>query len=666
MAFISQDILQQMFDPMPSQETDQINAQQQGANLQQNEDFVPAVTSPSDGFSVTETTTTPPPLAALKGDPSKRLVGGAKEQPYKGKKLYDANKEYISDVAKQIAQNNTEYATTIFQTLQKLPTVDGRTIPLSEFSSIFLRNSKQGKEILDQASQFADDPTFDINTSWELALNNWKTSLLMARQSNLKSIFRQNLASVAPQADALMSISKEDEYNLKQAKFNPHQLLFDENGNIRSEKEFRNAINKKRDELLETWNKEEKNVPLPTGGSWLRSDMPAQRPMYDLEGRIVGMRTGTNPSNYRESIEGYNDRMRNITSQKNLIIQTAKDISYNETFQTLQNAYNKEKSGGIYLGTEEEGKWKNQKGGEKQAVSQSIPFDYADAVIWEGQRDKKGKQLLSVHPNIAQVNKLIAGVLDNQIPDVKFSFNGVEGSVPSGKGINEDEYSKLINFLTDVTADFKQPGESDKDAQKRAKTLQLKGEVSFQGIVGGDNKYHAYTIKFNTNYLNRPEFSGGSETDKKFIKEFPEIKTQGITVYVPANISSQNLNLGIKHKQASTTSDVEALINTVGELPPIQFPGAGAIQLVKDPTTDSITVGGYGVKFDVDRFNYDTTHWENKKFPVGPDSDIDGFINSEILPRLQLYYTTNRTLKEQATALKGVKDPKQLQQQAGQ
>jgi hypothetical protein len=658
MAIISQDILQRMFDPMDDAPLESnVIKQQAGFDMQQ-ADQVPVVSSTDDGTSLTQTTTLPPSIPGFKVNPKARPEGGAMKQEYKDVPLYTANKKYISDINNKILNNNIEYSTLIFQTLGKLPVVNGKTIPLSEFSTIFSKDKKAADQILGQATEFSNDPNIDIETGIQLIKNNNQTIALTARLANRKKVFRQNLASVVPQADA-------DADDFFEKGFNVHQLLFDENGNIRDKKQFEEAALSRAKQRVDQIQKEIEQVPPPTSGSWMRSDMPTSIPVLDQNGRLIGTRVGTNPSNYGTSVEGYNDKIRSLMNQQNLVLSKAKELSYDKVFKQLTTAYNKEKSGAIFLGADEEAKWKNQKGGEKEVmVSEPIPFGYTttQTMLYSKGKDAKGKPVYALQPQVAEFHKIMeAAGLKDEIPslkDVIVDIGGVKSELPDG--LSGDEYTGFKLFAADVLSDMIQSGESFINAQKRSKLLS--GTIYFQGAVGGENKYHAFHIKFDKGYLNQSKFSGGTEEAPKYIKANPELITNGFTVYIPAALSSKVTNFGIKQKEAINISDAEALLNLDENLPPISVTGGGSIQLVKDPVKQTISVTGYGVALNPNTLAYDTIPYGTQTFPVDQSVNIDGYINNQIWPRVIENYRRNREMKMALDALEGVKDPKQLQQ----
>ncbi len=673
MALISENFLQDMFDPMPSPQ-DQTTAQPQGLEFEQNNQ-APVVTA-----NTVDTTTTAPPqplpptIPGYKGSFEGAVAGGQEKQEYRKEDMFDLNTNYLTKIQDQVTQLNTEYATTIFQTLGKLPSINGRQIPLSEFSKIFKEDKKQAKQLLEQAAQFEDDPNLDAETSWNLKMNNYNSLELSAKYNVQKNKFDNNFREMAVGADA----NTENPYDYE---FNFHQALFDEKGNLRTKEQFDKVIKQKYEDirtkgfLSDLTKLRNTRVYLPSQRRFVdETELQADQreinrqlaqgnPLLDsnsLYNRFYGQTTkgirqgyaGGNDNrpvwslNTREDFEEY----QSLLNKQKKLDKAVKSNSYESVLGNLKKYYNEEKTKSIYIGADEEGMLTSQKGGDKQSPTGAFDFNFSD-MKW---KDRSGNIVFK--PQIREFITL-ASLMTDPESGATASFGKVGGDVPD----SDSEKEAIAEVMKLVLEDIQIPGEKYTDAQKRHKSHKFAGSVSFQGIVGGEQKYHAFHIKITNDYFNQSKYSGGTKgEDGKIVKENPEIATDGFTIYIPANLSSKKTNLGIKFKESTTVSGVESLLNMNSDVT-LPFKGAGNIELTKQ-ADDSVRVAGYVVNFRPDTYNFDTISLKPKVFKYDRATDIDGYLREQILPVLQQNYILNKQLKEAVDAMRAVKDPAKLQQ----
>lgn len=660
MAIISENILQNMFDPGEPAEQPVIEAQQKGLEIQQMGDARTTAETTVSTDDVSKTTTLPPPLVGYKVNIKAKPVGGTQELPYKQLSLYKVNSKYINDLNTKIAESNLNYATEIFQTVNQLPIVNGKQVQLSELSEIFYKesNKKAAGEILLQAAELLDNPTFlDNGRSFQLSVDSLNAAKLIEMRNSLENRFNQNLRSVAPQADAAVKdpIAKQ---------FGYHQLLFDANGQMRTPEEYKKALQTKLKELLA---KSEENYPFSEPP--LQQSLPAAQSLLSpyakqyLSGRPASdldVQSGAAQQRKDAGMQQY----LTVVSKRQKLKDFVNDMNFDRAKRSFLKIYDSEKSGAIYLGAEVEGRWTNQKGGEEQAlVSEPIVFNYGKTTIPQESLFYKDPETgrFKANPNVTEFHTLmrLATKRDENpaLEGIRFGLGGVKKSVPGE--MSSSDYQDFKTFLLGIAADLKKPGETFKDLQKRSS--KVRGEIYFQSKVGGDNKYHAFTIKFDPAYLLQKKFSGGTEEAPNFIKKNQNVLSEGFTIYIPAEISSANTNYGIKKKAANYISEAEALLNLNDDLS-LGISNAGVIRITKNKGLDSITVGGYLVGLNPDTFKYDTADFENRKFSYDQAINIDEYITNDLLPRLQINYDRNKNIKADLNATQGVKDPKQLQQ----
>jgi hypothetical protein len=665
MALISENILQNMFDPMAI-EQDQISAQEQGLNLQQN-DELPVVSATTVD---TTTTAAPAPLPGTipgyKGSFEGKPQGATAKQKYRDKNLYKVNSKLLEDKFKEIDDIDVQYATTIFQTLQKLPVIDGKVVQLSEFPTIISSDKNKAKKLLEQARQFEDDPTLDPETSWNLAMMNYNSMMASGEVSALSERFNKSLKSVAIQADGAVP----DPYTYE---FNFHQALFDDKGNLRTKKEFDAVIAKRYKDIVSSGFISEQ-TPRVDAPRYL----PAQR-RYNNETQLeadqrelnrqlrendpfLGSRSlygqfqkskqpglsGGSPlyaTNTREAMEAdrrtYNieQRIKNVVSSN----------SYEKVLDNLKTFYNKENSGGIYLGAEREGMITDQKGGDKQSPTGKFDFNMSN-MKW---KSKEGK--IVFRPEVKEF-LTIGALMTEPTSGARAAIGKVTTSVPSEGSTETKAVSELMRL---VLEDVQVQNEKYTDAQKRHKSSFFGGTIEFQGIVEGKEKFHAFYVKLNDRYLKRDVYSGGDKKNPGIVKANPKLASEGFTIYIPAEKSAEFTNTGIKYAESTNISKVEALLNMKKDVN-LFFNNAGNVQLTQLPD-GNVSVGGYAVVFKPDQYIYDTIDLKPQVFSYNKTFDIDGYIRQEILPVLQFNLITNKQLKAGVDALKAVKNPSELQ-----
>jgi len=185
-----------------------------------------------------------------------------------------------------------------------------------------------------------------------------------------------------------------------------------------------------------------------------------------------------------------------------------------------------------------------------------------------------------------------------------------------------------------------------------------RGTVSYQSVVAGQTDYHAFHFQLDQDYLNQGKFKG-TEKQKGILKLYPQLLTDGFTIYVPRELSETKTTFGIQNYNTRTISSTESLMATTGTVD-INIPNSGNISITKNNTDGTYDINGYNVILNPNTLRMDTTRFQTVKVPYSNTYDLDLNVQDIITNQFYLNYRYNRELYKELLIRKGEKDPNKL------
>jgi hypothetical protein len=605
--------------------------------------------------------TTQPPLTVYRGGTQKRPVGGTREAEDKKDGLYNINIGFLNNMMGDIEFNDVDYAKSTLTALNRNITLDGKTYTIDKLGDL-MKDKNNVPRVLKLIDDLQDDPELPADVRWKNVENRVTNVMLNGEWSFFNKKLSEEMYSAAKTHDAFYGDkSTQSKKRLYWANQNT-RFLFDENGRMRTRKEFNEFVSKERQKELEQVEKEmvipDVNDPnmsdyqraqLTTAQFNQRSDMGSWLPKLqfrDIQGRQQSVSTVRNPLGLPE----YDLKVLNKKNKIFDVNQSYNALNYDDLVNTTMEFYNKPNSKSTKFKTIAEKKYtKDNKGGELQTQTGDFEFDFTNPKYYD--KNEKKQVIKSEIKEFARLVKLVTNDPGQII------YNAGKVTVNPSQSVSEKEDIKqLFQYMSEDMA---------------KKKTGPRGFITFQASVkGADGKmYDAYTFKLNNNYIDQQKFKGekkeGEDGDKAYNglgwKNNRIYAKQGFTVYIPSKVSQNYTQTAQRYKQASTTSSVEALLNTTGTVS-MELPNAGALTITKDDNTGAVTFSGYGVNYNPDNGKYDTTNITPNQVILGsPDVDIDYiFINDYLRGLFKNLYYMNDQRKQQTLKQKGVKDPNQL------
>lgn len=598
--------------------------------------------------SLENNNTTLPP-SSYKGNTKSRPVGGTREAEDKQEDLYKINVKYINDLKKQTSDNDINYVINTFQYLNRNISLNGKVYTLDKLQEL-MTDPTNRRNIISATDKLQDDPSLDAETRWKNIENRTNNVFLYGQISHWSEVLNKELYKAGDAADAKGSIG-----DITRAVGSPmKRFLFDENGKLRTEKQFneykKNYIKNKKEELLKEYDASHPITDYQPGGRYSLSGFAQKSDMgswlqplrgHSDEGDIIFQSPVANPLGL-SGVELWNYNRNKYLSNN---LGQIGGLDYKRTLNNVIDFYNDPKSQSTKFKTIAEKKFTvNNKGGEIQSQTGEISFDFNNAKYYDEASDTYIKRA-----EIGEFNK-IAKMIETD-PGMLLYNSGEVVTEPSNSETAMADIKNLVTILKE-----------DRSLGKKSP----KGKITFQpNVEGEDGKmYDAYTFKLDNNYFSQQKFKG-NKVNNSYTgiaeKNNGIYFKQGFTVYIPSNVSAKNTQFGIKHKEASTTSSVEALMNTTGSVS-MEIPGAGALTLSKDNNTQEITVSGYAVQYKPENGKYDTVPIKANQIIYGdPTLDVDKIVISDYLKGLfKDQFFLNDYLKKETLKQKGVKDPNQL------
>jgi hypothetical protein len=575
---------------------------------------------------------------------SGKSAGATMETDDKAEPLFDINTKYIKSLYDKKDSYDIDFVKNTFTALNTLPVINGKAIPLSELATTSL-NSKNRKAILEQAIALQDNPELDPEVKWSLIENHNKTIMLNGLITSAEKKFNSGLMTAATMLDEKVKNTNK-----------PYSTIFGDDGQILSKADYKAKIYKiyadrkaqylkdnPREATFDAWGQ-------PT--QWIRTDMPN----YNYGSLVPDEKTGKlKMMDLRPKLEGttegwdMHESMSAVSDSR--AIQKRID-GYDDIVKAIQTQYSKATNmqGISKLSADIQGKFAGNKGGEEQARPIEVSFNMGNAK--ESYKDDKGQTKNRYKAEVRELANVM-NLVDKDPGELIYSFGGVSGEIPDLDDATNKKVKMIFNMMKDDMSIKHRSGSSSIPA----------GAIKFQAITGGDKKYHAYTIRLNSNYIQSSKFSGSESTPGPIRDSDGKINqdliNDGITIYVPAKVSAKATNFGRTNSKASKVSYAEGLLQWNNEVM-LDYPSAGRIHIVKDDHTGTITIGGFKVQLNPNSGKYDTTFVkELNTIPIDQATDLDEIIEKNISSIKERFFF-NSYMQKELLRLKGVKDINQL------
>lgn len=335
--------------------------------------------------------------------------------------------------------------------------------------------------------------------------------------------------------------------------------------------------------------------------------------------------------------------------------------AYNVFFDTKEKIvqqYNKSDNTAVYkIKAELENMFKDNKGGGVQSPGVTVRFDWNSPY-----NDKKKRKTSGYKDGINNINTVINYAYHDN-GEVIYSYGGLR-SDKTGKYLlpekDKNVAADIKAVATQMIADISS-GEQQILKGKKASIMLPEGKLIFsRKVLDKDgNEFHAFNVTLNPNYLNQHKFKGSQE-NPGISSSHPELVTEGFTIFVPAKYSVKTSKMAIETEKADVLSNTEINLGLTGKSTSY-FKGAGQIDLVENKEDRTITLSGHYVTFMPSKNTYDTIPIEPQIFRRDNFTDIDRALGQKI-GIVKGYFFNNEFLKKQLLQLKGVKNPKLLQQ----
>lgn len=584
----------------------------------------------------------------------------------KGMKLLDANRAWLSDIEGRMTKNDIEYATSLFSTLNSLPLIDNKPVQLSDLSTV-MSDPKKRKMVMDQAAKLEENPELDIDTKWNIIENHYKNLMLSGLLLEGNKRIDEDVRKAANILNQKQIHTGKDGKNAKGTPDFDYTSLFKGDKFI-SESEWElNQVNK----MIEDQNNRILSARMQTAKpsslmqSFYRQQHQDKYGWADnsQSGAITPINLPGSKINYNKLKEQQLQQAITAMTADGPILQpvTAKNYKSSSFYNQVKGRYNiyKDKVYEQYnanydpttmgpnsprkLSADIEGKFSNNKGGEIHSPIITMNFDFnkpfikSDMVNVDDETGQVtiGKDVDVMDEGVKDVVGLFKIAL-NKPKEVIIGLGGIKDKVPSESWNRGEE---AIKAVITQTSNYKLGNKKIPN-----------GTLTFQGIVGGEQKYHAYNVKLNPMFFGSSPFQGKGKIGKLDNSDEPnkDLIDNGFTIYLPVELSGTKVGLGVKnsdgsyadnvtlstpklYKKASTITPVEGLFNWKNEIP-IDIPEGGKIHLIKDGKTGEITMKSYLVSLNTETQAMDTTpvNIAYNKFGADAATDLDAIVNDNL------------------------------------
>ena len=256
-------------------------------------------------------------------------------------------------------------------------------------------------------------------------------------------------------------------------------------------------------------------------------------------------------------------------------------------------------------------------------------------------------------PETDEFGSLFTLVKSNN-PEIRFALGDKRGDkIPTDDAVARELVTNLMGF---VEKDLLEASNYLNQGKAVPKANAIKGDIKFQAIASGDPNWHAFVLKLDPSYTNQERFNGSKENPKLLYGK-NDIKEQGITIFVPAQVSAKSTMSGYYSGKASSVSAVETLLETTNNIN-IELPKGGKFQILRDTANNTIKIGGYTVQLNPQTNRYDTVHVPVDTLPYDKTYDLDAIFQTNI-GTLKTQLQRNYIRMEQLREIKGVKNVNQ-------
>jgi hypothetical protein len=353
----------------------------------------------------------------------------------------------------------------------------------------------------------------------------------------------------------------------------------------------------------------------------------------------LGEPIGVNTFNYKNLQNNYNEYIERLTKEYNLN-GTPTAFKLTAVMQTV-----------------DKNKFENNRGGEIKGTKQSFTLDLENPIAYQEYRDEPDRVTGVIKPVLYNVltpearhfNEIYK-LVKNDAGTNRYSIGAI-GEIPEGNDLRDPILQLLQEAYTGSATRDKRTG--------KIKGIPPRGTVSYQGVVAGQTEYHAFHFDFNQDYLNQKKFKG-TENEPGLIKQYPQILTDGITIYIPREISETKTTFGIQNYNSRTITPYEGTLSLDGKID-INIPNSGSLSIVQNDKDRTYDITGYNVDLNPSTMRMDTTRFAPIKVPyAGGDMDVQEQITNIINNQFYQKFMENNLLYKDILQSKGEKDPSKL------
>lgn len=559
-------------------------------------------------------------------------MGSTKAITYEDEKLtpLEQNYKYVNDILSVYDKNDYDLVNKLFTTLNKIPVIDGKPLDMNKLPEL-MKDPAMKQKIMKVASQYEKLPEVQTNwdLTWELNMSHLRQEVLRDRIQDANTIIATDLKSVAGQLDSEYKVKYK---NKKRVNFSE---LFNEKGQLLSEKEYNDKLNKAADAAIAEYKKQnptfswEGNTVTPYMYQYKDNTSVASRPVYNEATKRYEY-----PENnvWKNSIEGQADAFGKFVTNNTI---RPNEFPYKDMVAKLYEQYNKPNSKGVNkvktLFDSMDNPFNSpigNTGGRMQAVPKRIKYDLANGLLDEN-KDATPEAL-----EFKNILELAGG--DNK-SKLFYDIGDVKGELP------EDKDASIQTFLIQAAKEIA--------SGKHGKEYMPSGSIKFQNIATGDKNMHAYNVTFDTDFLKRfvgtKDDKGPLFTIHENKEKWEDIKNNGITIYAPKDISEgthidlksgeevENTLFGKYSKRATITSPYESQFRRRNKIN-ITIPNCGSRTIIRN-NDNSISIVGYNLSLNPRTKNYEKVLINQANIPGANFFDLDDLIERTVTDMKDIY-----------------------------
>jgi len=558
----------------------------------------------------------------------------------KKKPVYDVNRGFVQERAGLYTKNLTDFVQTAFQVSNTLPKVNGKTIQSIDQLPALIE--KHGDDLYKQAKSVLSNPDLTDEDAERLVVRQKLVDDSFGQLAQANKVINEDMLN---SAKTLETKTKNREKGKSDGYYT---ILFTSDGRLKgktqAEKDLQAAKQKYIAEGMKAWreaNPPPQNAPL----FWQRTDMPNPMAGKVVKDPVTGKMVQLDPRpKMINSQEGYAAAE---AMQLEILNNKFRDWNYDKAYKEVTTEYN-DNTKTRKIQAAQENIFKDNAGGAK-TVMQKAEFRFdIDRALTDDMKDR--------NPDLVNAIEFLETV---SAGDASIRF--AQGTLSSNTAAVPKESDEASMKMLQVALEQFKVGMLDQNRKKGADN-RFAGSISFVPLAGGDEKYHAYHIKFNQGFFKdhlgtekNPGVARNSEgINHKFI-------TDGITVFVPKE-ASQKLTIGRESTKGTRISPVESMIalspdNSFSR----KIDDGMEYKITLDKKTGKYILSGNAVLYNPSTAKMDTLNINDLGFQSSYDLTVDiDEIEKKLfllgLDRLKI----NRARRREHTAIQGVKNPQQL------